>query len=187
MQSRMREVRKARRLTLTDVAERCTPPTTAQTIGRLETGMRTLSIGWLNRIAGALGVEPSELVTMPDRQALPLTARLTNAGAAAFEQPAEAVVPSPTPASLAMRIDDSAGDYRAGDTLWLERIERAGFATALNRDILAPRRAGRFAFGRFIEYAGSRLLILPPHAGSKQIVVEDPEWIGVARQLVRPL
>ena len=51
MITRIREVRRARNLTLQDVADRCDPPTTPQTIGRLETGTRTVSVGWLNRIA----------------------------------------------------------------------------------------------------------------------------------------
>jgi transcriptional regulator with XRE-family HTH domain len=54
MLTRIREVLKAKGLTLHDVAARCVPPTTAQTIGRLETGTRTVSVGWLNRIAAAL-------------------------------------------------------------------------------------------------------------------------------------
>ena len=55
MITRIRDVRRARRMTLQDVADRCDPPTTPQTIGRLETGTRTVSVGWLNRIAAALG------------------------------------------------------------------------------------------------------------------------------------
>ena len=51
MITRIREVRRARKMTLQDVADRCDPPTTPQTIGRLETGTRTVSVGWLNRIA----------------------------------------------------------------------------------------------------------------------------------------
>ena len=47
----IRAVRRAKGLTLEEVAQRCDPPTTAQTIGRLETGTRTLSLGWMNRIA----------------------------------------------------------------------------------------------------------------------------------------
>ena len=35
MITRIRDVRRARRLTLAEVAERCVPATTAQTIGRL--------------------------------------------------------------------------------------------------------------------------------------------------------
>jgi transcriptional regulator with XRE-family HTH domain len=71
MITRIREVRRARKLTLQEVAERCDPPTTPQTIGRLETGTRTVSVDWLNRIAGALGVEAADLVTLPDREDLP--------------------------------------------------------------------------------------------------------------------
>src|SRR3954454_23639710 len=62
MITRIREVRRARGMTLDDVARRCEPPTTPQTIGRLETGTRTVSVGWLNRIARALGVEAQDLV-----------------------------------------------------------------------------------------------------------------------------
>jgi transcriptional regulator with XRE-family HTH domain len=37
MINRIRDIRREKGLTLADVAARCTPPTTAQTIGRLET------------------------------------------------------------------------------------------------------------------------------------------------------
>ena len=53
MINRIRDVRKHKRMTLADVAARCLPPTTAQTIGRLETGMRNLSLDWMNKIAAA--------------------------------------------------------------------------------------------------------------------------------------
>ena len=43
MITRIREVRRARDMTLDDVARACVPPTTPQTIGRLETGIRTVS------------------------------------------------------------------------------------------------------------------------------------------------
>ena len=68
----IREVRRARGFTLEQVAARCSPPTTAQTIGRLETGTRTVSVVWLNRIAEALGVEAADLVRLPDQAELPV-------------------------------------------------------------------------------------------------------------------
>ncbi len=64
----IREVRRAKGLTLDDVARACVPPTTAQTIGRLEMGTRTVSVAWLNRIAAALGVEAADLVRLPGSQ-----------------------------------------------------------------------------------------------------------------------
>ena len=81
MITRIREVRRAHGLTLDDVARRCDPPTTAQTIGRLETGTRTVSIGWLNRIARALGVEAQDLVDGGEANELPVAAVLGPAGA----------------------------------------------------------------------------------------------------------
>ena len=72
----IREVRRAKGLTLQDVAARCDPPTTPQTVGRLETGMRTVSVGWLNRIADALGVSGEDLVRLPARNDLPVAAVL---------------------------------------------------------------------------------------------------------------
>ena len=70
-------------MTLLDVALACSPPTTAQTIGRLETGTRTVSVGWLNRIAAALGVTAGDLVELPDRADLPVVAILSRDGAQA--------------------------------------------------------------------------------------------------------
>ena len=64
MITRIREVRRARGMTLDDVAQACNPPTTPQTIGRLETGTRTVSIGWLNRIADALGVDAADPIAL---------------------------------------------------------------------------------------------------------------------------
>ena len=92
MITRIREVRRARKLTLQDVADRCEPPTTPQTIGRLETGMRTVSVGWLNRIAKALGVEAADLVELPEREDVPIAAILDHEGAHA---PRRARVASP--------------------------------------------------------------------------------------------
>ena len=71
MITRIREVRRARGMTLDEVAKACVPPTTPQTIGRLETGTRTVSVGWLNRIATALGVDAADLVDHPERARAP--------------------------------------------------------------------------------------------------------------------
>ena len=83
MITRIREVRRARGMTLDDVARACVPPTTPQTIGRLETGTRTVSIGWLNRIAQALGVDAQDLVERGEAADLKVAAMLGRSGAAA--------------------------------------------------------------------------------------------------------
>jgi transcriptional regulator with XRE-family HTH domain len=187
MITRIREVRRARRLTLQDVAERCQPPTTPQTIGRLETGARTVSVGWLNRIAAALDVEAADLVRLPDQAEIPIAATLDHEGAHAPGQDGVTVPPRSAPGLIAMTVASGTGDYRRGDEIWLARLEPEAFATALNRDVLVPRPGGRFIFGRLIGREGDRLQILPFGAGQRQSIVTDPAWAAVAVRLIRPL
>ena len=190
MINRIRDVRRQKRMTLADVAIRCSPPTTPQTIGRLETGMRQLSLDWMNRIAAALGVEPRLLLRADSDETPKLVARLGENGAEALAKPMDALLPSALvgeAALLAMGVDTGAGDYRSGDQVWLRRVEPDAFARALNRDVLAPRPAGRFAFGRMIDRDGGRIALLPPGAGQRQVVIDHPPWLGIAEMLVRRL
>jgi transcriptional regulator with XRE-family HTH domain len=187
MLTRLREVRRARRMTLQDVAARCRPPTTPQTIGRLETGARTVSVGWLNRIAAALEVEAADLVTLPARADIPLTATLDHEGAHATRRDGVVLPPPAAPGLVAMVVQAGIGDYRSGDELWLQRLEPEEFARALNRDLLVPRPAGRFLFGRLIGREDHKLHLLPLGAGQRQTVVADPPWTAVAVQLIRSL
>ncbi len=187
MITRIREVRRARAMTLDDVARACSPATTPQTIGRLETGTRTVSVGWLNRIAAALGVEASDLVDHPDRIDLPVVAILGASGAIAPRRTAIVVPPKVKPGLIAITVSSSLGDYRAGDDIWCERLEPAQFGRALNRDLIVPRPAGRFLFGRLIGREDRRIQLLPHGAGSRQQVITDPPWIAVAAKLIRAL
>ncbi len=187
MITRIREVRRAKGLTLDDVAQRCDPPTTPQTVGRLETGTRTLSLGWLNRIADALGVEPGDLVEARDAPELKVAAVLDGSGAHA---PSKAMVVTPPRADsggFAVLVHAGTGDYRSGDEIWCRSLAPEDFGLALNRDVLVPRPAGRFLFGRLINRDEEKLQVLPLEAGGRQQVIPNPPWIGVAVRLVRAL
>ena len=187
MITRIREVRRAKGLTLLDVAERCSPPTTAQTIGRLETGMRTVSVGWLNRIAAALEVTAGDLVELPDHADLPVAAILDADGVNAPRKEAVVAPPVPTPGMVAIQVEATLGEYRSGDTIWCQRVGPDDFAKLLNRDVLLPRPAGRFIFGRLINREGTMFQILPLGAGGKQQVITDPAWAAYAVKLIRGL
>jgi transcriptional regulator with XRE-family HTH domain len=187
MITRIREVRRAKGMTLLDVAEACAPPTTAQTIGRLETGTRTVSVGWLNRIAAALGVEAGDLVKLPQRADLPVVAILGGDGAHAPRHQQVIAAPIPSAGGVSVLVDSGIGDYRAGDEIWCDRIGPDAFAGALNRDVIVPRPAGRYVFGRLIGREGARIQLLPLGAGAKQQVFDDPAWMAVAVKLVRGL
>ncbi len=190
MLNRIRDIRKAKGLTLADLAAACDPPTTAQTIGRLETGTRQLSLVWMNRIAAALGVEPASLMRADPQETAQIVAELVASGAQALAAPREALLPSELadgPAPLVLAVSESVGEYRPGDLVWLRPMGPEDAASAINRDCLVPRPGGRFAFGRLIDRKGTLIGLLPPGAGQKQVVVDNPAWIALAFMLVRSL
>jgi transcriptional regulator with XRE-family HTH domain len=185
MITRIREVRRARAMTLDDVAKACNPPTTPQTIGRLETGTRTVSVGWLNRIAGALGVEAQDLVEGGETSDLKVAAQLGPNGAVAPRRAAIVVAPKIGEGQVAVIVSASVGDYRSGDEIWCQTLAVEDYDRALNRDVLIPRPAGRFLFGRLINRDEEKLQILPLEAGGRQQIVANPPWLAVATRLVR--
>lgn len=187
MITRIREVRRAKGLTLDDVAKRCDPTTTAQTIGRLETGTRTVSVNWLNRIAAALGVTAADLVDLPGKEHITVAAYLGADGAYAPGRPSNFVTPLIDGDMVGLRIMSSIGDYRTGDEVWCKRITPEDFSGALNRDVLFPRPGGRFLFGRLIGREGDRVQILPLTPNARQQILTDPPWAAVATRLIRTL
>lgn len=188
MITRIREVRKARGLTLDDVARRCDPQTTAQTIGRLETGTRTVSVGWLNRIAKALGVDAQDLVATGETPAgLKVAAVIGASGASAPRKAAIVLPPRVLKSQIAVTVSSSVGNYRAGDEIWCDLLDAKDIGLAMNRDVLVPRAAGRFLFGRLINRDSDKLQILPLEGGGRQQIVANPPWVAVASRLVRAL
>jgi transcriptional regulator with XRE-family HTH domain len=188
--NRIRDVRKEKGMTLAEVGAACDPPTTAQTIGRLETGMRNLSLDWMNRIAGALRVEPETLLRGNEADQPQIVARLTETGAEALPSPRDAILPTQLDAGarlVCITIDVAQGEYRAGDQVWLRQVAPEDAPKIINRDVLVPRSGGRFAFGRLIDRQGTLIGLLPPGAGQRQVVVDKPQWLAVAEMLVRRL
>ncbi len=193
MINRIRAIRKSKGITLAELAEACDPPTTAQTIGRLETGMRNLSIKWMDRIGHALGVDPETLVRSEEAPQTQIVAELTAAGPEALNAPREAILPTDLAATsdgaqlMVLSVSASIGEFRPGDLLWLRQLKPEDAASAINRDCMVPRPGGRFTFGRLIDRRGTLVGILPPGSGEKQQVVDNPPWIAVAEMLVRRL
>ena len=179
----IREVRRAKGLTLDDVARACVPPTTAQTIGRLEMGTRTVSVAWLNRIAAALEVEAADLVRLPDRSDLPVVAVLNGAAASAPRHASVVTGPRIDPGMVAITVAGAAGDYRAGDQLWCAMLTPEQFGQAMNRDVLAPIPGGGFLFGRLVALDPPTLL--PMGEGLRP--VQPPAWLALPVRLVRSL
>lgn len=190
MINRIRDIRKQKGWTLADLADACSPPTTPQTVGRLETGMRNLSLKWMERIAAALEVDPELLVRSDKGDHPQVVASLGASGPEALAAPRDAILATELGSEgtlMVLTVEYPHGEYRPGDQLWLRQIEPKDAGRAINRDVLVPKKAGRFAFGRLIDRQGSLVGILPPGHGEKQQVVDNPPWIAVAEMLVRSL
>lgn len=185
MMSRLREIRKSRGLTLAGVAALCAPPTTAVTIGRLETGTRQLTVPWIEKLAAALQIEPRELIAREGDSTIAVAAQLTAEGAQPLAERLQFHSPTPLAGTIGLIVRDSQGDYRAGDHLWLEQLPPDRFAEAVNTDVLVPRSVGRFVFGRLVATEGNRLQILPVRPGARQSVVVDAPWVGRVQALFR--
>lgn len=151
MLTRLREIRKAKGLTLQQVAERATPPTTAQTIGRLETGVRTLSVGWIDRIAAALEVAPEELIALPDGGDINIWGAVGSDGKISdadgyFRMQLEVQEP------VALRIDHNQGSYLEGDTLICSAKLPQDWGDALGKDCVIEDGEGKRYFGKLTRY-----------------------------------
>jgi hypothetical protein len=144
-------------------------------------------VGWLNRIADALGVEAQDLVEGGEQADLKVAAILGTGGASAPRKAAIVVAPRVGDGQVAVLVARSVGDYRSGDEIWCETLGPEDYARALNRDVLIPRPAGRFLFGRLINRDEEKLQILPLETGGRQQVVANPPWLGMAIRLVRNL
>src|SRR3546814_7189299 len=109
----------------------------------------------MNGLAGALGGEAPKRVQPPQDTRLTITAHLGADGARAPTRTEQALTARPGEDMAAVRVTSSIGDYRAGDEIWCRRIE-GDWASALNRDILVPRPAGRFFFARLLGVDGDK-------------------------------
>ena len=194
MINRIRDIRREKGLTLADLADACDPPTTAQTIGRLETGMRNLSLKWMERIAAALEVDPEMLVRSETSEHAQIVANLGIDGPEPLARPRDAMLPTDLGGAkgsggplIVLTVEAATGPYLPGDQIWLRQLAPQDAGRAINRDVLVPRKGGRFAFGRLIDRQGKLVGLRPPGAGQKQQVVDDPPWIAVAQMLVRGL
>ena len=118
---------------------------------------------------------------------LKVAAVIDGSGARAPSKAMVVASPRIDSAQFAVLVQSGIGDYRAGDELVCQTLAPEDFARALNRDVLVPRPAGRFLFGRLINRDEEKLQVLPLDAGGRQQVVANPPWIGVAVRMTRGL
>lgn len=174
--SRIREIRKERGLTLQDVADRA--GTTAQTIGRLETGTRTLSLKWVNRISKALGVEGATLLALPEQGDIEIFGEINNAGL--ISQESRGTVSTRLFASepTAIGIKENLGPYMAGDVLIFEKNgnKRKNF---LGKECLVQHKNGTYYFALVLGGKNDKTFSLAP-VGQKAGLLENQEIVNAS-------
>lgn len=186
IQSRIREIRKARGLTLQQVAERI--GTTAQTIGRLETGMRTLSIDWVERIAGALEADPSELLAMPEGGDIEVSGQISAGGVVAMGRGGVIVPRMIAKSPVAFRVAENMGQYRAGDVVVCDTLDPDQHDKAEGRDCYIVPASGKGMFGRVIKcHANRRVDTAPISSGVGSADTHEAQSLALATMLIRAL
>lgn len=174
--SRIREIRKEKGLTLQDVADRA--GTTAQTIGRLETGTRTLSLKWVNRISKALEVEGATLLAFPEHGDIKIFAEIDSAGLISKKNrgtvSARLFATEPT----AICIRENLGPYMAGDILIFEKNgnKRKNF---LGRECLVQHKNGTYYFALVLGGKNDKTFSLVP-VGQKVGILENQKIVGAS-------
>lgn len=151
MRTRIREMRRAKGLTLSELAARVSPPTTAQTIGRLETGVRKVTLDWLQKIADAFGCGVHDLMAPEGDAAVPILGTLAADGQLAPAVGEALTLAAPGSGAVAIKIAAPLADLQVGDTLICSPVTPED---ALNKDCLVELADGRRLYGRLV--AGSR-------------------------------
>jgi len=166
LHARLRELRKRKGLTLQQVAARVRPHgTTPQTIGRLETGARKLTIEWIEKIAEALEVDPAELLAVPGAGDVAITGSVTVHGRIDREaQPMEVLaLRRLSQDAIALKVEENLGAYRAGDVLLCRPLDQADWHQALGREAYVEEEEGFCYFGKLarLDADGSSDILAP--------------------------
>lgn len=163
MDTRIRELRRLRGLTLKELAD--LSGTTPQTIQRLETANMTVSTDWLERIAAALEVRPIELLAdfvadrlVPVVGSVGRNGRIVGGEGSAERFAIDVLASSP----VAARVTSDCGPYRAGAHLIGDRLSGANLANALGRDCLVEPTDGGVLLRRVIAGAAPETFTLVP-------------------------
>lgn len=189
LHARLREIRKSKGLTLQEVADRVEPSgTTAQTIGRLETGARTLSVAWVQKIAKAMDVDPAELLALPEGGDVLITGQVKAGGD--VEPRDEGVLSLRLSAHdpMALRLGLSMGQYRQDDTVVCEKLDQSDWNRAIGTDAYVQDKNGQSYFAKLAPgQAQGQITLLPLDPSGVVRTNIEPYIIAPAITLVRIL
>lgn len=180
METRIRELRKAKGWTLQQVADLV--ETTPQTVQRLETANMTVSTDWLDRFAQAFSVRAIDLIRDKRLTGIPVYGHLGRDGilnnATSDSSDLERLsLTSPAQDPVAVRLSGAIGPYRAGATLIANRLRKHEYSEDQGRDALVMTVANQLVLGRAI-CRESNLTLMPLSNGGNVWFDMDAEWIA---------
>jgi transcriptional regulator with XRE-family HTH domain len=181
MRTRIREFRKARDMTLKQLADMI--GTTPQTVQRLETGTMTVSMEWLEKIAEAFGIGPAYLIGRSNGGQIPF---LGSIGAQGYLHAAKSDsleyfrfdVPADDP--VAARFEIALGNFEAGTVLIGNRLRGADMQNAHGLDCIVGLPNGTVLF-RWVIRGQGETWTLVPHDRKSGVQYDQPViWIARA-------
>ena len=168
MQTRIREFRKLRGMTLKELADKIS--TTPQTVQRLETANMTVSTDWLEKIARALLVEPADLIGSRSSREIQLIGRIGEQGRVNHvKQEQASIIHLDVPADkpIAARLDTTVGYFEAGTVLIANRFRNEDMDNAHGVDCLVSVKDGPVLLRRLIRGRNQGWTLVPHESGSE--------------------
>lgn len=184
MNNRIRAVRKAKGLTLAELGKRARPPTTAQTIGRLETGERKLTLDWLEKIAGALDVQPLELLEFHGDTDIPIAGTLAQNGRVTAPGAEALRLSAPGQNPVALKVAVKAFEFEIGDTVVCEQSSAPDFADCLGKECLITLDSGERRFGRLLHGSAPGLYTVIPPGEDGAVYYDIPVTAAARRSML---
>ncbi len=183
MRTRIREFRKARNMTLKQLADKI--GTTPQTVQRLETDNMTVSTSWLEKIAGAFGIEAADLIGRTMGRQIPY---LGSIGPQGYISPLPADKPEmfqfevPAEDPVAARLDVTLNGFGAGTVVIANRLRESDTPNAHGADCIVALPSGSVLFRWLIRGRGDTWTLVPHDRRSD--VQYDQTVLWIARVVV---
>jgi transcriptional regulator with XRE-family HTH domain len=177
MQTRIREFRKLRGMTLKELADKIS--TTPQTVQRLETANMTVSTDWLEKIARALLVEPADLLGTRSSREIQLIGRIGDQGRVTrSQQEQNSIIHLDVPADnpIAARLDMRIGYFESGTVLIANRFRTEDMDNAHGVDCLVSVSDGPVLLRRLIRGRNSGWTLIPLDNGMEVQYDQRIDW-----------
>lgn len=177
MQTRIREFRKLRGMTLKELADKI--HTTPQTVQRLETANMTVSTDWLEKIARALSVEPADLIGSRSSREIQIIGRIGDQGRVSnVKQEQASIIHLDIPADnpIAAKLDASVGYFEAGTVLIANRFRPEDMDNAHGLDCLVSVTDGPVLLRRLIRGRTQGWTLVPHENGLEVQYDQIIDW-----------